>query len=374
MAVALKHCVWERHGDALVVLLDPRETIELHDPDGQVSELLGVLASGACDPPALCSALAARGIALTLTEAADAIAALDSLGLVEDAAGCPPQHRDQRSRNNLAFFGLFSSAAVSRAELDRQVRDAHVLILGVGGLGANALQSLAGLGVGRLTLLDADVVERCNLNRQFVFRDADVGRPKTERAAEWVAEFNPGIDVTAIQQRITSPADVASLLPDVNVVVSGIDEPPEVDLWVNEASVLAGVPHIVGGMAVTELMYYSVDPGRSPCRACTERARAGQMATPGPEGAGARLTARLTLANHGIGPAYGLAGSLVAFEALRYLTGYQPPWSAGATVRIDLREGCVMRRQPWTADPGCELCGLARKQRAGRPLTAAGMA
>lgn len=113
MAVVLKHCVWERHGDTLVVLLDPRETIELHDPAGQVGELLGVLSSGAFDPSALCSALGARGIALTLTEAMDAIAALDSLGLVEDAAGCSPQGRDQRSRDNLAFFGLFSSAAVS---------------------------------------------------------------------------------------------------------------------------------------------------------------------------------------------------------------------------------------------------------------------
>lgn len=98
MTVVLKNCVWERHGDALIVLHDPRETIELHDPGHQVEE------------------------------------------------------------------------TVSRAELERRVRAAHVLMLGVGGLGANALQSLAGLEVGQLTLLDADVVECCNLNRQFVIR------------------------------------------------------------------------------------------------------------------------------------------------------------------------------------------------------------
>lgn len=374
MAVVLKNCVWERHGDALIVLLDPRETIELHDPGRQIEELLGLLSSGPFDPPGLCHALGGRGIGLTVTEVGEAIAALDSLGLVEDAADRRPRSagRDQRSRNNLAFFGLFSSATVSRAELERQVRAAHVLMLGVGGLGANALQSLAGLGVGQLTLLDADVVEYSNLNRQFVFRAADVGRPKVQRAAEWVREFNPGIEVRAIQRWITGPADVAGLLPGVDLVVSGVDEPPAVDLWVNEACVPAGVPHVVGGMAATELMHYSVDPGRSPCRACAERAHTGRMAVPGPGGAAARLVARFVLANHGIGPAYGLVGALVAFEALRYLTGFQPPRAAGATVLVDLRDGCAMRREPWQQDPDCELCGQARKRLAARPLTRAG--
>lgn len=374
MAVVLKDCVWERHGDALIVLRDPRETIELHDPERQTEELLGLLSSGPFDPPELCRALGGRGISLTVTEAGEAIAALDSLGLVEDAADRPLRSAggDHRSRNNLAFFGLFSSATVSCVELERQVRTAHVLMLGVGGLGANTLQSLAGLGVGQLTLLDADVVEYSNLNRQFVFRAADVGRPKVQRAAEWVRQFNPGIGVRTIQRWITGPADVAGLLPGVDLVVSGVDEPPAVDLWVNEACVPAAVPHVVGGMAATELMHYSVDPGRSPCRACAERAHTGRMAVPGAGGAAARLVARFVLANHGIGPAYGLAGALVAFEALRYLSGFQPPRAAGATVLVDLRDGCTMRREPWQQDPDCELCGQARKLRADRPLTRAG--
>ena len=92
----------------------------------------------------------------------------------------------------------------------------------------------------------------------------------------------------------------------------------------------------------------------------------------GSRGAAARLVARFVLANHGIGPAYGLAGALVAFEALRYLTGFQPPRAAGATVLVDLRDGCAMRREPWQQDPGCELCGQARTRRAARPLTRAG--
>jgi molybdopterin-synthase adenylyltransferase len=74
---------------------------------------------------------------------------------------------------------------------------AHVVLIGCGGIGSPALQYLAAAGIGRLTLIDSDTVEESNLQRQTIFTPADVGRPKAEVAAQWVARFDPAIEAPA---------------------------------------------------------------------------------------------------------------------------------------------------------------------------------
>jgi hypothetical protein len=80
------------------------------------------------------------------------------------------------------------------------------------------------------------------------------------------------------------------------------------------------------------------------------------------DAAGVRLSSGLPRANRAVGPAAALVGSLVAFEALRYLTRYEPPYAAGATVHVDIANGCQQRREPWPVDPDCPLCRLARER------------
>lgn len=116
----------------------------------------------------------------------------------------------------------------------------HVVLVGMGGIGSPALQYLAGAGVGRLTLIDDDMVEASNLQRQTIYTQADIGKPKAEAAAAWLAEFDPALAVTAHVTRITRE-NAAKLIAGADAVLDGCDN-FATRLAVSDACVQAGVP------------------------------------------------------------------------------------------------------------------------------------
>lgn len=118
--------------------------------------------------------------------------------------------------------------------------DTHVVLIGVGGIGCPALQYLAGAGIGRLTLIDDDVAEASNLQRQTLFTPSDIGRAKAEVAAAWVERFDPALTVTAHVGRITR-ANAAGLIAGADLVLDGCDN-FATRLAVSDACVAAGVP------------------------------------------------------------------------------------------------------------------------------------
>lgn len=373
MRIGLKPCEWERDGADLIVVCDPSRSVHLDDPDGQIERLLAALRDHPGTAAQLRAVLAADGLEVGVDEVSGALSALDGLRMLRDVDRPVDRERAGRSFSNLAFFELYSSLEVNEADLQQRVRDAHVLQLGTGGLGSNVLQNLAGLGVGRLTLLDSDDVEPKNLARQFVYREADLGSSKVDRAAGWVRAFHGDIEVRALHRWVGGPADVTDLLPGVDLVVSGIDQGERIDNWVNEACVRAGVPWIRGGMTGSQLIYFSVDPGRSACYECRVHAYGDGKAIassvlPPAAATAQRLSARLSRVNRANGPSAALVGSLVAFEALRYLTGYEPAYAAGAEVLVDISGGCAQRREPWPRDQDCDVCaGAWAAQAAGTP-------
>ncbi|MFF4081700.1 ThiF family adenylyltransferase [Streptomyces sp. NPDC001777] len=358
MRVALKECSWQAVGEDLIVVFDPRESITLEDPEGKVEALLSVLREEPRSVPELRAALAARGIGLTEEELGGGLAGLADLGLVEREEGrfTGDPAVDERHFSNLAFFGTFADLDRHRTVFLRRVRDAHVLVLGVGGGGSSLVQCLAGLGVGRLTLLDHDRVETRNFARQFLYRHEDVGRSKVERAAAWVRAYDPDIEVRTVDRWVAGPEDLADLTDGIDLVLGGLDGHPDAGLWVNEAAVRAGVPLVVGGATRTLLSYMSVDPGRSACLACefSQRPEEGTGSA-----AAEDLVHGMRTTNPLIGPVAMQVGSLIALEGLRYLTGFQEPLAAGARVRLDLREGLAADRVPFPDVPDCPVCALA---------------
>ncbi|WP_225754657.1 ThiF family adenylyltransferase [Actinotalea sp. Marseille-Q4924] len=152
----------------------------------------------------------------------------------------PPLTAAQRERwsRHLLLPQLGESA-------QRRLRNARVCVVGAGGLGAPVLLYLAAAGVGRLGVVDDDVVEASNLQRQVLHGVADVGRPKVDSAADAVRALDP--DVEVVTHRLRLEAGTVDLLADYDLVVDGTDNFPTRYL-VNDACVRLGVPEVWGSV------------------------------------------------------------------------------------------------------------------------------
>src|ERR1043165_58581 len=131
-------------------------------------------------------------------------------------------------------------------EGQRRLKAARVLMIGTGGLGAPTGMYLAAAGVGTLGVVDFDVVDASNLQRQIVHGTKDVGRPKIESARERLNDINPNVKIEAYETRLTSE-NALELFRDYDIVVDGTDNFPTRYL-VNDACVLAGKPNVYGSI------------------------------------------------------------------------------------------------------------------------------
>ncbi|WP_293032059.1 molybdopterin-synthase adenylyltransferase MoeB [Natronococcus sp.] len=125
-------------------------------------------------------------------------------------------------------------------EGQQRLLEGSVLVVGAGGLGSPAIQYLAAAGIGRLGIVDDDVVERSNLQRQIVHGDDDVGRPKVDSAADYVAALNPDVDVDTHETRLTAD-NVGVLVSEYDVVLDASDNFGTRYL-LNDHCVLTGTP------------------------------------------------------------------------------------------------------------------------------------
>lgn len=148
----------------------------------------------------------------------------------------------------------------------QQLLKAKVLLVGAGGLGCPTALYLAAAGVGRLGLIDADVVDRSNLQRQVLFGESDVGRPKVEAARDRLLDLNPGIRVDTYHELLTSH-NIMDIIAGYDIIVNGCDNFPTRYL-VNDAAVLTGKPVVDGSIFRFEGQATVYRPGDGPCYRC----------------------------------------------------------------------------------------------------------
>jgi molybdopterin/thiamine biosynthesis adenylyltransferase len=287
----------------------------------------------------------------------DSIRELAALGLVEDAADDDVLQAPERARyeRQLRYFGELVAPGASRAEPQRALGAARIVLLGVGGLGSWAAYALASAGVGRIEIFDGDDVEISNLNRQILFAEADIGRPKASVAAEALARFNPRMEVSAVPRRLTGPEDVGAAVDGADFVVDAADWPAgKLERWVSAACFERGIPFItMSNLPPLARLGPLFVPGETGCYLCLEadhRARhplydeltAGKSLVPSPAAT--------------FGPLCGLIGGHVAMETVHFLTGLVTPTTLGKALMLDCRTMAITE-QPVPRRPGCPVCG-----------------
>lgn len=151
-------------------------------------------------------------------------------------------------------------------EGQRRLAAARAVVVGLGALGALAAGLLARAGVGRLRLIDRDLVERSNLQRQLLYDEADVGAPKAEAAAERLRRANPEIAIEGVARDVNG-ATAEALLRDGNVIVDGTDN-METRFLLNEAALAWARPFVYAGVIGTEGMVFAVVPPEGACLRC----------------------------------------------------------------------------------------------------------
>jgi sulfur-carrier protein adenylyltransferase/sulfurtransferase len=221
-----------------------------------------------------------------------------------------------------------------------RLASARVLVLGAGGLGCPAALYLAAAGVGTLGIVDSDVVEVSNLQRQVLHRSSDAGRPKTDSARDALTALNPEVKVVTFHERL-SAANVLGIVRDFQVVVDGGDNFPTRYL-LNDACVREGIPLVHGSVYRFEGQATTLIPGVGPCYRCL------YPAPPPPELAPSCAEAGV------LGVLPGLIGMVQANEVLKLLLAIGTPL-VGRLLTFDAL-GTRFSELSLRRDPACPTC------------------
>ena len=226
-------------------------------------------------------------------------------------------------------------------EGQEKLRAAGVLVVGAGGLGSPCLLYLAAAGVGRLGIVDFDVVELSNLQRQIIHNTDDIGRDKTVSAAEKVAALNPEVEVVCHQTRLDA-GTVERLIAPYDVIVTAVDNLPARFL-LNDACVLARKTLVEGAILRFVGLAMTIRGGESACYRCLFPKLPSPGAAASPAEAGV------------FGPVPGVIGAIQATEVIKVLTGIGRPL-AGRLLQFDALE-MTFEEVAVSRDPACPVCG-----------------
>ena len=320
----------------------PRAALEaeparwLPDPD---AEVLLVCGSGRRSRLAA-EALAARGYR-RLASVAGGMEAWRGAGLPVGPGAGDDDFLERYSRHlRLPQVGV---------EGQRRLEAAKVLVVGAGGLGSPSAFYLAAAGVGTLVLVDDDVVDRSNLQRQILHTEAGIGTPKVESAARALAALNPRTRIDARRERLVA-GNVEALLSDVDVVLDGADNFP-VRYLLSDACVRLGKPLVHGAVHRFEGQVSVFDAGRmrgaAPCYRCLF------PEPPAPEDAPNCAEAGV------LGVLPGVIGLLQATEVLKLLLGIGEPLR-GRLLQFDALK-MRFRETRLAPDPDCAVCAPGRE-------------
>jgi len=223
----------------------------------------------------------------------------------------------------------------------KKIAQARILVVGAGGLGSPAALYLAAAGVGTIGLIDSDVVDLSNLQRQVIHHTPDVGRPKVVSAQEKISALNPDCKTVLHEERLVA-ANALGIISQYDVVLDGVDNFPGKFL-INDACYFAGKPLVHAGILRFDGRVMTIIPNHSACYRCVFK-------TPPPPG----LVASCQEAGV-IGVLAGIIGTIQATEALKLVLKIGRPLT-DRLLDFDARK-TAFREIRVRRNPNCPLCG-----------------
>ena len=222
-----------------------------------------------------------------------------------------------------------------------KILESRVLLVGTGGLGSPSAYYLAAAGVGTIGLIDFDVVDVTNLQRQIIHGTSDIGRPKVVSAQETINDLNPDCNVILHETRLMAD-NIMDIIKDYDIIIDGCDNFPTRYL-VNDACVLAGKPNVHGSIYQFDGYATVFHPGEGPCYRCLYPEPPPPGAVPSCDEAGV------------LGVLPGTVGLIQATEALKLILGK----GDSLIGRILMYDALDMTFQTFKVqkDPSCPLCG-----------------
>ncbi len=230
----------------------------------------------------------------------------------------------------------------------KRLARSHALVVGCGALGCAISDQLARAGVGALTIIDRDIVEWTNLQRQCLFDESDAaaGLPKAEAARRRLHLVNSGVQVHAIVADFTS-RNARRLSEGAHILLDGTDN-FETRYLINDLAVDRGTPYVYGGAVGTQGMAMTVIPGATPCLRCI-------FEEPPPPGTAATCDTAGVL-----GPIISVIGAIQATDALRLLL-HADPAPGNALTDVELSTGRIRRTDLAKARrPDCPCCAFRK--------------
>jgi molybdopterin-synthase adenylyltransferase len=226
-----------------------------------------------------------------------------------------------------------------------KLRSAKVCVVGAGGIGNPVITQLVAMGVGKLRIVDRDVIEVTNLHRQHLYTDDDIGRVKVEAAAERLRKLNPGIEIEPVPTSVTK-FTAEGIVKGFDIVIDALDS-VDARYALNDACIKHNIPLVYAGAIGVTGSVSTILPNNSACLRCMF-----------PELKEEEMPACST---EGVHPSvlYLVAGIQVS-EAIKIITGQQPTL-VNRLLYIDLNELSFDRVQMFRQDE-CPACGTARKE------------
>ncbi|WP_416531186.1 HesA/MoeB/ThiF family protein [Streptomyces coelicoflavus] len=363
---------------------------EVRDADGWVWSLVQAM-DGTRSATDVVAEVSRRHPELRLPEPdiAQAMTDLTDAGYVEDAGAEPPAELSERERERysrgmtlLRWMDLRPRSSAWEPQL--LLRRARVLLIGVGGTGSAAARDLVASGVGRLHCVEPDVVELSNLNRQTLFREDDLGKPKLDAALTALRALNPDTEVTGERREVRGPADLEDLLtgansgspdgparaPGYDALLLAADRPAAIRRWANQVCLSTGTPWAEAGYRGPLVSVGVFTPGRGACWQCLRDAeveRRDLRLGPGQDEGAASPRMPWNPAN---AVTAGLSGGLLAHAALMLLCGV-PPVEPGCRFGLNLMMPGDPVMQRARRRPDCPACRRAEPVPVTDPVPAA---